>query len=206
MMPALRAGLATFVQHVRREYRFVVAAFAASGIGYLGSAAAPVIVNALIDAGLGQQQAGDLGTIELLGLAMTAILIAPYVPSVSHRKLAIGGTLMAALGFAISALSVEYTPMIMGRIATGVGSGLAISGANAAVAAREDAERVFAIIWTMGGVVTTSLALALPSWVEGGEYPLGFVALILLFLPLAIRVDRDVRFARAPAGRRTDVG
>ena len=113
---------------------------------------------------------------------MAAVLIAPYVPILSHRKLAIGGALMAALGLAISALSVGYTAMIVGRIATGVGSGLAISGANAAVAAREDAERIFAIIWTMGGGITASLAMYLPRVVEGGEYPLGFGALLLLAL------------------------
>jgi hypothetical protein len=72
--------------------------------------------------------------------------------------------------------------MIVGRIVTGAGSGLAISGANAAVAAREDAERIFAIIWTMGGAITASLAMYLPRVVEGGEYPLGFGALFLLAL------------------------
>ena len=158
-----------FLLNVRREYRFILATFAASGIGYLGSAAAPVIVNALIEAGLDHQQAGDLGTIELLTLAVASTLITPYVPIVSHRKLAVGGTLIAALGLVISALSVGYTSMIVGRIATGLGSGLAISGANAAVAAREDAERVFAIIWTMGGAVTASLAMYLPGVVDGGE-------------------------------------
>ncbi len=122
-MPEFRLGLDRFLLRVRREYRFVLATFAASGIGYLGSAAAPVIVNALIEAGLDHQQAGDLGTIELLSLAVATILATPYVPIVSHRKLAVGGTLMAALGLAISALSVGYTPMIVGRIATGIGSG-----------------------------------------------------------------------------------
>jgi MFS family permease len=181
-MPETRPGLEPFLLGVRREYRFVLATFAASGIGYLGSAAAPVIVNALIGAGLDHQQAGDLGTIELLSLAVATILVTPYVPIVSHRKLAVGGTLMAALGLVISALSVGYTPMIVGRIATGIGSGFAISGANAAVAAREDAERIFAIIWTMGGAITASLAMYLPRVVEGGEYPLGFGALLLLSL------------------------
>ncbi len=181
-MPEFRLGLDRFLLRVRREYRFVLATFAASGIGYLGSAAAPVIVNALIEAGLDHQQAGDLGTIELLSLAVATILATPYVPIVSHRKLAVGGTLMAALGLAISALSVGYTPMIVGRIATGIGSGFAISGANAAIAAREDAERIFAIIWTMGGAITASLAMYLPRVVEGGEYPLGFGALLLLSL------------------------
>ncbi len=181
-MSKIRLGLEPFLLGVRREYRFVLAAFAASGIGYLGSMAAPVIVNALLDAGFDHQQAGDLGTIELLALSVAAAGITPYVPIVSHRKLAVGGTLMAALGLVISALSVGYTPMIVGRIATGIGSGLALSGVNAAVAAREDAERIFAIIWTMGGLITASLAMYLPGVVEGGEYPLGFGALLLLAL------------------------
>ena len=181
-MSKTRLGLEPFFLGVRREYRFVLAAFAASGIGYLGSMAAPVIVNALLDAGFDHQQAGDLGTIELLALSVAATGITPYVPIVSHRKLAVGGTLMAALGLVISALSVGYTPMIVGRIATGIGSGLALSGVNAAVAAREDAERIFAIIWTMGGLITASLAMYLPGVVEGGEYPLGFGALLLLAL------------------------
>jgi MFS family permease len=153
-MPEFRLGLDRFLLFVRREYQFVLATFAASGIGYLGSAAAPALVNALIDTGLDHQQAGDLGTIELSALAVAVTLITPYVPIVSHRKLAVGGTLLAALGLAISAFSVGYTAMIVGRIAIGAGSGLAISGANAAVAAREDAERIFAIIWTMGGGIT----------------------------------------------------
>jgi MFS family permease len=168
-MPGIRLDLDAFLLQVRREYRFILATFAASGIGYLGSAAAPVIVNALIEAGLDHKQVGDLGTIELLTLAVASVLITPYVPVVSHRKLAVGGTLTAVLGLVISALSASYTPMILGRIATGVGSGLAISGANAAVAAREDAERIFAIIWTMGGVITASLAMYLPGVVEARD-------------------------------------
>ncbi len=181
-MPKFRVGLDALLIGLRREYRFVLASFAASGIGYLGSAAAPVLVNALIDAGLDHHQAGDLGAIELLSLALATVVIAPYVPKISHRKLAMSGTMMAVLGLSISAFSVDYATMIVGRIATGFGSGLAISGANAAVAAREDAERIFAIIWTMGGAITASLAMYLPRVVEGGEYPLGFGSLVLLCL------------------------
>jgi DHA1 family inner membrane transport protein len=206
-MPKPRLGLDAFLLGVRREYRFVLATFAASGIGYLGSAAAPVIVNALIDAGLDHQHAGDLGTIELVALALTTTLITPYVAIVSHRKLAIVGTLVAALGLAISALSVGYTPMIVGRIATGIGSGLAISGANAAVAAREDAERIFAIIWTLGGAITASLAMYLPRVVEGGGYPLGFGALLLLAfvgLPCIFWLPPKPAASAQPATENTD--
>ena len=141
-MPSLQERLAGFLGYLEREWKFVLATFAASGTGYLGSAAAPVIVQALLDAGLRHQQAGDLGTIELTMLALTSTLVIPYVPHVSHRKLAIVGTLLAACGLIISAMSSGYVLMVAGRVLTGVGSGLAISGANAAVAAREDAERL----------------------------------------------------------------
>jgi len=179
-MPEFRLSLDAFLLHVRRECRFVLATCAASGIGYLGSVAAPVIVQALIESGLGHEQAGDLGTIELLTLALASMLVTPYVPLVSHRKLAVGGTLIAALGLVVSAFSVGYAAMIAGRLVTGAGSGFAIAGANAAVAAREDAERIFAIIWTIGGAFTATLAMTLPGVVEGGKYPLGFGALLLL--------------------------
>jgi hypothetical protein len=69
-MPKFRVGLDAFLIGMRREYRFVLATFAASGIGYLGSAAAPVIVNARIDTGLDHHRAGDLGAIEVFALAL----------------------------------------------------------------------------------------------------------------------------------------
>ena len=127
---------------LQQEWRFVVATFAASGVGYLGSAGAPIIVQALIDAGLNTKQAGDLGTVELMTLAVTSTLVTPFVTRVSHRQLAIGGAGIAAVGLLLSTMSESYSAMIIGRILTGGGSGLAISGANAAVAARKDAERI----------------------------------------------------------------
>jgi len=168
---------------VKREWHFVIATFAASGVGYLGSAGAPVIVSALIESGLDYQQAGDLGTIELTMLAITSMIVLPYITHVSHRLLAIGGAVMAAAGLVISILSVDYSVMVIGRVLTGAGSGFAISGANAAIAARKDAERIFALIWTMGGGITASLSINLPAVVEGGKYSLGFG--VLLFLCLA---------------------
>jgi MFS family permease len=158
----------------------LLATFAATGVGYLGSNVGPVIVQALIDSGMRHQQAGDLGTIELLTLATCTMVMAPTVARVSHRKLALGGTLLAALGTAISALSENYAPMILGRIVIGVGSGLAIAGANAAISAREDAERIFAIIWTLGGGATAAIAVFLPLAVEGGDYATGYGVLLLL--------------------------
>ncbi|MDH3816760.1 MAG: MFS transporter, partial [Acidobacteriota bacterium] len=156
--------------------------FAATGVGYLGNNAAPVIVQALIDSGMRRQQTGDLGTIELMTVAMCTVFVTPVVDRVSHRKLAVVGTLLAALGAAISALSESYAPMILGRIVIGTGSGLAIAGANAAVSAREDAERIFAIIWALGGGITVAIAIFLPLVVEGGAYARGFGVLLLLYI------------------------
>lgn len=158
-----RFDLASLMSRVRQEWHFVMATFAASGVGYLGSAGAPIIVGALIDAGLDTQQAGDLGTVELMTLALTSTLVTPFVTRVSHRKLALGGASLAALGLLVSVMSETYFTMIVGRLITGAGSGLAISGANAAVAAAKDATRIFALIWTMGGAITASLPVGLPT-------------------------------------------
>jgi MFS family permease len=181
-MPRLRVGLDEFLRAFLREWRFIFATASASGVGYLGTVAAPVIVQALIESGLNHQQAGNLGTIELMMLALSSTLITPYVPIVSHRKLAIGGALVAAVGLVFSVLSTSLPEMVIGRIITGLGSGLAIAGANAAVAARADAERIFAIIWTMGGAVTASIARYMPDHVKGGNYPVGFSILLLICL------------------------
>ena len=197
-MPTLRERFDAFRLAANREGRFIFGTFAASGIGYLGSAGAPFIVAALIEFGLNHQQAGDLGTIELTTLALSSMVMTPLVPHVSHRKLAIGGVATAMLGLLISALSTAYFPMMIGRIVIGTGSGLAISGANAAVAAREDAERIFAIIWTMGGGTTAALAYIMPRVVTGGNYPMGFCVLFGLALvaaPLMIWVPpRPARY------------
>ncbi|HEY5658843.1 MAG TPA: MFS transporter [Myxococcota bacterium] len=181
-MPTLRESLRGFRFAVERDWQFVLATFAASGIGYLGSAAAPFIVQALIEFGLSHREAGDLGTIELTTLALASMIMTPLVPYVSHRKLAIAGVSTAVLGLAISALAVDYFPMLLGRLIIGTGSGLAISGANAAIAAREEAERIFAIIWTMGGAITGALAINMPRLVADGNYSVGFVVLIALSL------------------------
>ena len=102
-MSKTRFDLDALMLKVRQEWQFVMATFAASGVGYLGSAGAPVIVAGLIDAGLDTQQTGDLGTVELMMLAVTSTLVTPIVTRVSHRKLAIGGALVAAIGLLVSA-------------------------------------------------------------------------------------------------------
>jgi len=177
-MPKLRVGWNEFLSAAERDWRFIFATASASGVGYLGSIAAPVIVQALIESGLNYQQAGNLGTIELMMLALSSTLVTPYVPLVSHRRLAIGGVLFAVVGLVVSVLSTSLLDMTIGRIITGLGSGLAISGANAAIAAREDAERIFAIIWTIGGGITALVARYLPEYVKDGNYPVGFMVLL----------------------------
>jgi MFS family permease len=181
-VPTLSEKFAAFRSFVASEHTFILAAFASSGAGYLGSTAAPFLLDALYKSGLNYQQAGDLGMVELLTLAVVATLIGPIVPRFSHRKLAFTGCLMAAAGVATSAMCGvdDYALMMVGRLITGTGSALAISGANAAVAAREDAERIFALIWTMGGGITAALPQIMPrladlefgmdSAIPGGNY------------------------------------
>jgi len=179
-VPTLGENVTVFRTWVDKEWRFILATFAASGIGYLGSVAAPFIVQALIESGFNHAQAGSFGTIELTTLALGTLVLAPLVPHVSHRRLAFGGLLVAMLGVVILGTSASYWPIAIGRVIKGVGSAMAISGANAAVAARADAERIFAVIWTMGGAVTAALAANLPPVVAGGNYAGAYALLFVL--------------------------
>jgi len=178
-MPTVREKLTEFRAWVHQEWRFILATFAASGIGYLGSTAAPFIVQALIEFGFSHEQAGAFGTIELTTLAIGTTVLTPLVPLVSHRKLALSGLVVAAVGVAILGLGDHFATLAVGRVIKGTGSAMAISAANAAVAARVDAERIFAIIWTLGGGITAALAANLPLVVHGGNY---FGAYAILFV------------------------
>jgi MFS family permease len=89
------------------------------------------------------------------------------------------------MGFATSALSGDSASMFLGRALIGIGAGLALSAANAAVAARGNAERIFALIWTLGGLVAATFAMMLPRVVEAGNYPAGFGVLLALLIACA---------------------
>jgi len=201
-MPILDGKLTAFGAWVEREWRFILATFAASGIGYLGSAAAPFIVQALIQFGFTHEQAGNFGTIELTTLAIGTTVLTPLVPHVSHRKLAFSGLVIAAIGVAILGLGDQFATLAVGRVIKGTGSAMAISGANAAVAARVDAERIFAIIWTLGGGVTAALAAYLPYVVHGGNYPGAYAILFVLCLgaaPMILWIPPKPHFSGADA-------
>jgi len=179
-MSTLSEKVSAFRTWVDQEWRFILATFAASGIGYLGSAAAPFIVQALIESGFTHEQAGNFGTIELTTLALGTLLLTPLVPHISHRKLSFGGVIVAAVGVVILGMADQFASLAIGRVIKGTGSAMAISGANAAVAARSDAERIFAVIWTLGGGVTAALAASLPRVVTGGNYPDTYAVLFTL--------------------------
>ncbi|HXV37331.1 MAG TPA: MFS transporter [Myxococcota bacterium] len=179
------ASLRVFAASLRRDFRFVLAAFAASAVGLVGAIAAPILVQALIEAGFDHQRVGDLAGVELLSLALVAAIATRFVPRVSHRRLAVGGLSLAAAGFATSAVSGDLAAMFVGRALTGAGAGLALSGANAAVASRGDAERIFALIWTLGGLVAAGFAMTLPRMVDAGNYPAGFWVLFALVIACA---------------------
>jgi predicted MFS family arabinose efflux permease len=130
-------------------------------------------------------------------------VVVPLVTRFSHRRMMIFGTMMAVVGLAISMASEGFAAMALGRVLTGGGSGFAISGANAAVAARGDAERVFALIWTAGGAITAGLAFGLPFVTADGNYPMGFGVLLVLCLA-GLPLMRWVPHSREPVLEQID--
>ncbi len=179
------------------EVRFQTAAIAAFGVGYLGSYSAAVINPSLLaETALDEPAVGLLGSIELLLLAFFSLVLAPFAPRFSYRGIALAGCLAAGFGYAMSAQSAAFGPMALARVIMDIGAGIAIVAVNAAVAASDDPDRRFAMIYTVGGILAAVYVAGLPLGLARWGYSGGFAictVLCALALPFCLWLPRHTR-------------
>jgi predicted MFS family arabinose efflux permease len=162
----------------RSELKLLLGAVAAYAVGYLGANLMPFFVTALLDGTrLDEQAVGLLGSIELTALAIGSVVLAPWVTRLSRRKLAITGAAIAGCGFAASANAETFAAMAAGRLVIGIGAGIAIAAANAALASARDPDRMFALAYLLGGLVAAALMAGLPEALGPWGYRGGFLLL-----------------------------
>jgi len=162
----------------RVQLKLLAAVVAAAGVGYLGANMMPLVNAALLAETTHDERAvGLLGSFELAAVALTSLLVAPWIARVSRRKLATAGALVAGCGFAIAASSETFTAIAIGRLVAGAGGGVALGAANAAVASVEDPDRIFALAYLIGGVFAAAFLSALPLAIGVGGYPAAFATL-----------------------------
>lgn len=176
------------------EAQFQIACIAAFGVGYLGSYSAAVINPwILAQTPLDEPAVGVLGSIELLLLALFSLVLAPLAPRVSYRGLAIAGCAAATFGYVLSSQTVAFGPMAAARVIMGIGAGIAIVAVNAAVAASDDPDRRFAMIYAVGGIVAAAYVVGLPLGLARWGYQGGFAIcalMCLMALPFCLYLPR----------------
>lgn len=197
----------------RRTTAFTLAGIgAATGAAHIGNNFTTYLVGGLIDQyGFTPIQMGAWSMAETLAYAAAMFLVAPRAQAISARTLAIVATLIVvAAQFGSAGLSA-YLPLLVGRIATGLGFGLMNSAVNLAAGRTDHPARAISAGIAVQTLLFAAVNIGLP--LVGVAHGVGgmFVALALLSLMLglgalllptgaAIVQDAGRALSRAPIG------
>ena len=177
---ASASGSATSTDYGLRP---IAAVLAASAIGLSASNCLPLLLGAIVEAfSVRPWEAGLVGSVELGGVALAALLLAPWVRRVSRVRLALAGALLATAAQLLSALAGSYALLLSMRALAGLGEGIALAAGMAAVAASPDPDRLYARVALLGGLGAAALLALLPLAIAPWGYAGGYAALAVICL------------------------
>jgi MFS family permease len=160
----------------------------ATGIGFLGANVMPMWLGALMESlALDLEQAGRIGSAELLAGAVACLFIAPLAGRISRRRLAMIACACAAAGYALSALAGSYATLTLIRMATGFFCGIVLAAGNAAGAGARDPDRVYAAVGFFAGAAASVLIVMVGYASGSGGVPGIFLLLtgvVLISIPV----------------------
>lgn len=135
-------------------HRLTLATFAAIwGIGFLPQVVSPHVVGTLVrHLGLDEGLAGLIQSVELGSVAVTALLLAPWMARLPRRRLAVAGALLALTSHAVSAAATGAAALVAARVAAGIGAGLVLAAGNATAAASAEPERLYGRMFVLMGI------------------------------------------------------
>ena len=142
------------------------------GVGNMSYFLMPHLIEGLVsgEIGLSEKMAGLVGTIELLCLAFTIIVLSARIERIDKRKLAVGGIALAGLGYIASSF-FDQVPMIAAcRVFAGMGAGCAMAAANAMVAAHDEPEQVYAWSFIVITPIQALTIAVMPYFIELGGH------------------------------------
>jgi predicted MFS family arabinose efflux permease len=178
---------------------------AALGVGLLGFNALPVAVGALVDgAGLDEGRAGWIASLELAGMALSALVLAPRIPALSLRSVALGSAGVALAAHGVSVLADGFAPLASARFVAGLAEGAIVATGNALIASSRDPDRFAARVEILGGIAAAALLVALPAvaaaHAQRGVFTV-MAGVVIAILPLLAWIPR-----RASAPHRAAAG
>ena len=170
--------------------KYIVATCTANTLAFIIPNTSPFVIGGLIvGLSLNEASAGFILTTELLAMGIAALCVAPFMAILSRRWLAIGATILIAASnaFAVSDLAANITNLTIVRVVAGVGAGMVLATANAAIAAASSPARLygFALMvgWLTAAILGPVMAYAAEQATYAGIYCVWMV-LALIALPL----------------------
>ena len=150
--------------------------------------AQPQIVHTLIDKlGLSDSGAGQVVSIELLAIAVTAFVVSPWIARFHVKQVCYSAGAIAIAGHFVSASTQSVEMLFFARLVSGIAEGLILAFANAALASTRNPDRSYALLntWNVGSGV---LLLTIMPVLEQKYGPVAVFGLIgvacLLMMPL----------------------
>jgi len=127
--------------------RVLLTMTAYSMVGNSVLAAQPMVVGGLVDIlGFSERQAGIVASTELLGFALSGLVLLTFVHRVSRRVLALCGVVLLVCADIASCFVTSFVPMLLLRFVAGMGAMAGYSVFPLLAAASAHPERVIGIV------------------------------------------------------------
>jgi predicted MFS family arabinose efflux permease len=178
-------------------FKLAVSAYAAIwGTGFLSYVAMPYLIGSVADGmGVGVDQAGLIGSAELLIVALGAFAVSAKVRVLPRRKVALLGGSIAVAGHSLSLLTNSIEALVICRALAGVGAGMALAIGNACLAASHDPSKsygqVMMLLATVTAGVIVSLGYITEIWSYYGVFGTQAIVVALMLIPMSFLPERD---------------
>lgn len=178
---------------------------AAEGAGFLGFDTLPIVLGAIVDrVGLSEGAAGLVASLELAGMAGSALLLAPRMGTLPLRALALFAAATALLAHGLSMFASGFTLLAISRTAAGVAEGALVAAGNALLATSVDPDRMAARMQIVAGLAAAAVLAGLPHAVDVAGQRGAFGVMLLLVIACVpvlalIPTARATRAQPAPA-------
>ena len=194
-----------FVEEKQR-FRVLVGSICAYNLSLFGWWAQPEILHTLVErSGFSPSASGLVLAVELIAMALTAFLLAPFIGRVPLKAVCqVAGLIVAACHFA-SATAGSVELLVVLRALAGGAAGLVLAVANAVLASSPDPDRAYGLLATWNVASGVALLTAMPplehAYGQAGVFGLLGLACLLMclfmrYLPATVTIERAPKVAR----------
>lgn len=166
----------------------------------IGGYSAPITLGVIIDElGATAETAGVIETLEIIGTALAALVLSPFINRISWRTLAIAGSLIGATTQLLSIYPGDFVVFTCLRMTAGIGSGCVLAATTAVIATSSNPDSYFGKAFAIQNFMFAILLSLLPFATFMGKLSyfssLGSLLLILALLFIKFPkniIDRDL--------------